>query len=316
MKAQCAAKGGATGVLVVDHQEQLTGQLLGSGKLDDELRAAWDTWSCGFPHTPVLLLSKADGEWLLAKLQKGGAGCAAAEFKIRADNYPRRTVARHLCHSCALLLSGIGILYGIIQCFAVKVGAEFIAADDAARSRGVPCVCVDVDLNDFFSRLGAMTCPTPWNLLKAIRAWLAFPRIAFLVLFPLKDGSVDVIGSIVLHLMSFQLRTWAAFLLAGFAASFVTSNLLQLLSYGAEQGAENTGLVKKRDRYAVEDMILLVVEMYMLPRIYEAVAASRDEAMYQLICLKSRRLDTRRMVVVVGAGHANGILRRMRERGI
>lgn len=63
------------------------------------------------------------------------------------DGYPRRSLRKRLCQAVALLFSGIGVLYGVIECFAVDVGSEFLAAEAAAAARGIPCACIDVDLN-------------------------------------------------------------------------------------------------------------------------------------------------------------------------
>jgi len=120
----------------------------------------------------------------------------------------------------------------------------------------------------------------------------------------------------VLHAKSFPIQTWIAFITAGFAASFVTSHILEFISYGAEKGAEKTGVVKKSDRDAAQAYFMLLIQMYMMPQVYDAVAASRDEAMYQSIVAKARELAAQRFVVVVGAGHANGILQRAKTRGL
>lgn len=55
---------------------------------------------------------------------------------------------------------------------------------------------------------------------------------------------------------------------------------------------------------------------YMLPQIYDAVAASRDESMYQSMVHKIQNFAAERVVVVVGAGHANGILQRVQQSGL
>jgi len=264
---------------------------------------------------PLLLLPQTEGERLRSFCRQPGAPSVSAEFRVMPDAYPRRTLRRRLCQAFALMFSGIGILYGVIQCFAVEVGAEFLAAEQAAHARGIPCTCIDVDLNRFWSRLGAAVLPSPCNLFSSLCAWLAFPRVLFRVLFPPR-GNVDVIGSMFLHGASFPLRTWVAFVLAGFCASTVTNKILELFGSGAERAAEQTGAVSKEDRDIVQAYIMLAIEMYMLPQIYDAVAASRDEAMYQSIVTKSRERAARRLVVVVGAGHANGILQRARTLGL
>jgi len=118
----------------------------------------------------------------------------------------------------------------------------------------------------------------------------------------------------VLHAISFPFCTWVAFILAGFCSSFVTNHLLEWFGFGIEQAGESTGVVDKEDREVVQTWIMFAIEMYLLPQIYDAVAASRDEAMYLSIVEQSCGRD--RSVVVVGAGHANGILQRARSRGL
>ena len=61
---------------------------------------------------------------------------------------------------------------------------------------------------------------------------------------------------------------------------------------------------------------MLSICRYMLPQIYDAVAASRDESMYQSMVKKCKDFAAERLVVVVGAGHANGILQRVRQHGL
>jgi hypothetical protein len=278
-----------------------------------DLKVAFYSRSCGFPPIPAFLITQSDGDKLTQAL--ADATRVDARLKIREDAYPRRTVRKKLCQFFALMFSGIGILYGIIQCFAVEVGGEFLAAEESAFKKNLPCECIDSNLNDFWGRLGEALIPTPCNLIDAVLSWLAFPRIAIKALFPPREN-VDVFGSMVLHAFSFKLRTWVAFFLAGFAASWVTSHILELFTSGTERVAEHTGLVDKKDRQDTTDLILLWLQLYMLPRVFEAVAASRDEVMYRSIVTKSRQLGSKRMVVVVGAGHSNGILQRARVRGL
>lgn len=314
LKSHKAEGNGAKAVLVVNTDDKLPLNRIGTGTLGGDVKIAMYTGSCSLPKVPVLLLPKTEGEQLL-EFCKGAARGIRAEFDVREDVYPRRSLAKRLCQSCALLFSGIGVLYGIIQCFAVEVGGEFLAAEDAARAVGIPCVCIDVDLNRFWSRLGMAILPSPCNLLNSALSWLAFPRVCFQFLFPPR-GNVDVFGGMFLHALSFPCKTWVAFVLAGMCASFITNNLLRLLGSGAELGAEQVGAVKKEDREDATMWIMLLIEMYMLPQIYDAVAASRDEAMYQSMVTKCRQFASRRLVVVVGAGHSNGILQHVRSRGL
>jgi len=312
-KAHLAARAGAEAVLIVSPDDNLPLTRIGGGTFSGDVKVAMKSGSCGFPPIPGLLLTQTDGQELIKAVEDGAT--VDAELMVREDHYPRRTLRRRLCQSFALIFSGIGILYGIIQCFAVEVGGEFLAAELAAHAKGIPCCCIDSNLNEFWSRLGAALLPTPCNLLDAVLAWMAFPRIAFQALFPPRTN-VDVFGSIFLHAKSFSLRTWLAFVLAGFCASQVTSHILAFFSDGAERVAEHTGAVNKEDRGLAQTYAALVLQLYMLPRIYAAVAASRDEVMYQSVVSKGRENASSRMVVVVGAGHANGIMQRARTRGL
>jgi len=313
-KAHIAARSGAEAVLIMSKDDNLPlSRIGGSASAWGDVKVAFKTHSCGFPPIPCVLLTKTDSEELTKAIEDGSS--VNAKLEVRADHYPRRTLRRRLCQACALIFSGIGILYGIIQCFAVEVGGEFLAAEIAANAKGIPCVCVDSNLNQFWTKLGEALIPTPCNILDSFLSWLAFPRIAFQVLFPPRQN-VDVAGSIVLHAKSFSPRTWVAFVLAGFCASQVTSHVMALFTNGAERVVEQTGAVKKEDREAMQTWIALFVQLYMLPQVYGAVAASRDEVMYRSIVAKGRENASSRMVVVVGAGHANGIMQRARTRGL
>lgn len=315
LKAINAAREGAIGTLVINSVDTLPRHRLGASNEDPmaDLRVAWKTGTCGFPSIPLLMLEKKDGNEIEQAVRTGTP--VRAELQVREDNYPRRTLRKRLCQGCALVFSGIGILYGVIQCFGIEVGAEFTAAWAAARQRGVPAALIDSNMNSFWDRLGRALIPTPRNLLDSCLAWLVFPRILFRVLFPHRT-SVDTLGSAVLHAASFKLRTWLGFLLAGFAASFVTNQVLGLFVRGTEYAGEKAGAIKEQDRDSVQTYLLLLLELYMLPRIYEAVAACRDEVMYRSIVVQSHRHNARRLVVVVGAGHANGIMQKARSRGL
>lgn len=339
VKAYHAELGGAQAVLVVDSQPQLAAARLGTGgTIGSNLSIAWRTRNWGHPRLPVLLLPRDDGLHLLAGLRGKNNDLADAaastgtpavangdgflcrervrgELCISEDTYPRRTLPRLLCQQCASCCSGIGVLYGVIQCFNVEVGAEFMAAEEQAKAQNIPCACIDVDMNSFWSRLAASVMPTPRNLLDAILSWMALPRLALQMLFP-PLGNVDVFGATVLHVASFPIRTWIAFGLAAFCSSTVLNCLLTGATYASERGAEQAGAVSAKDRADIQPIITMVIYFYMLPQVYAAVVASRDEAMYRSIVAECRARDARRIAVVVGAGHANGILHRVRTRGL
>eukprot|EP00931_Biecheleriopsis_adriatica_P051364 TRINITY_DN29787_c0_g1_i1.p1 TRINITY_DN29787_c0_g1~~TRINITY_DN29787_c0_g1_i1.p1 ORF type:complete len:546 (-),score=105.85 TRINITY_DN29787_c0_g1_i1:22-1659(-) len=318
MKAHHAALGGAQAVLVVNDKDEMPKRRLGTGDLAAELRVFRLTWNCGFPPVPVLLLPKEEGMRLVEASKKGLSGTAApqADFEVIPDSYPRRTLRRRICQNCALVFSGIGILYGIIHCFDVEVGGEFWAAESAAALRGTPCVCIDIDMNGFWSRITSKAIPTPCNLLNSFISWLAMPRLFFRFLFP-PPGNVDTLGCTVLHASSFSIKTWVVFMFAGFASSFVMSHVLLLLSAASEHGAEEAGVhVKDQDRDQLQQLIMLAIELYLFPQLFEAIVASRDESMYQGIVAKSNEFQAKRLVAVMGAGHSNGVLERIRARGL
>jgi len=280
-----------------------------------DLRIAARARSCGFPPIPALLLPKAEGEQLRVACQRGGPGHVQGEFQVIPDDYPRRTLRRRLCQECALVVSGVSILYGVIECFRIDVGAEFTVAEEVASARGIVCACIDVDLNRLCNRLSRALMPTPCNLGSAVLSWLALPRIAIQVLFP-PQGHVDVVGGTILHAKSFRLRTWIGFALAGVLAGGLAACLLLLFGEGVAGAAVHSGTVSKHSAEEIQAFVMLGLEFFAFARLYEAVAASRDEAMYRGVVSKARDHEARRLVVVCGAAHANGILQRVRTRGL
>merc|ERR1719469_83468 len=103
---------------------------------------------------------------------------------------------------------------------------------------------------------------------------------------------------------------------AALCAGGFLGGMLMLFSSSAASAAGGAGIVSGDDLSAVTSYIMLAVELYAFPRLYEAVAASRDEAMYQGIVAKAGEHQASRLVVVCGAAHANGILSRVRARGL
>lgn len=325
VKAHRAAQGGAKAVVVVNYNDRLPSTRLGimQGALSVEMRVAWATKSLGFPPVPIFMVSKKDGDRLL-KLCNGAYKRSEPEqttaspqisVEVMDDLYPRRTLRRNLCQTCLLYGSGVGILYGIVRCFNVEVGGEFFTAEEVAREQGIPCVCIDVDMNRLMSRVRQVAIPTPRNLVRVLWTWLALPRCAFRLCFP-KPSSVDTLGSMLLHARSFPLRHWLAFFLAGFAASFVSSNILNFLSGEATGAAVDVKVVKRKDTADFQVLLMWLVELYLMPCLYEAVLASRDEAMYEGIRARARATEAKCMVAVTGAAHTNGILQRCHERGL
>lgn len=312
VKAHLAARAGAGALLVVDSFPNLPHTRVGSGSLKHELRVFIETRSCSFPPIPVLMLCQTDGNALCERLD---LETVHAKFTIEPDKYPRRTLRRQICESFALLFSGIGILYGIIGCFKVDVGDEFMIAEKQAHAEGVPCACIDVNTNKLWSRIGWSLLPTPTNVLDAVLSWLAFPRVLFRALFP-GPSRMDVLGGMVLHTRAFSCRIWIAFGLAGVVSSFVLSHMLLLLTATTERGMEAAHIVNKSERGTTKTWIMLLVEVYLMARVYASIVASRDLTMYQMIVNRAREYSARRLVAVVGAGHANGILKHARSGGL
>lgn len=316
LKAHMAARAGAKAVLVVNSEGALPAHTLGVGSLRSDLQIAWRTRSMGFPPIPLLLLPHADGEELRSDVRRCGPGAVHGDFMVMEDNQPRQTLRRRLCQTIALALSGIVVLYGVIECLKVDAGDEFLVAYEEAERLRVPCLCIDVDMNRLCSRLAATAAPTPRNILRAVLSWLALPRVLLRACFPSKED-VDLAGTTVLHFLSFRLRTWIAFIVAGACAGCLVGFLLMLVGRGAEGAAEHSGVVKPRDRDEAWTFIVLLLELYLLPCLYEAVASSRDEAMFQSLQAKAASAPNfRRLVLVVGAAHANGLLQRVRSRGV
>lgn len=316
VKAHRAAKQGAVGVVVVDDNDELPAQRLGvmSGHILEEVKLAFHTRSFSFPPIPLVMVTASAGRTLIDAAMKPNS-TAQLELQVMDDHYPRRTLKRGLCQACMLYASGVGILYGIVRCFQVDVGGEFMAAEEAASNQGVPCVCIDFDMNRLWSRILKVTKPTPSNILRIVWSWLACGRVVFRMLFPPPEN-VDNLGSMVLHAKSFPLRNWMAFVIAGFGASLVSQTMLNAVSVGATDAAVSVHAVSKSSSDNFQLLLLNVACLYLLPCVYEGILASRDEAMYRGICSKARSLGAKRMVAVTGAAHTNGILQRCRERGL
>jgi len=302
-------------VLVVNDRPQLPPTMrLGESSLLEDLWLAFRTGRSGFPPIPVLLLPQAEGERILSACRRREPA-VSAEFRILPDEFPRTSLRRRICQSLGLLLSGVGVLYGIIQCFAVDLGEEFIIAEKAAHEQGAPCICIDVDINGFCRNVFSAVALTPNNLWRSLRAWVALPRIVIQVMFPSRDR-VDSLGVVLLHSASCRLRTWIVVLLAGVSAVAAVASMLWFCGGGSTGALSGVGVAPTHGRGEVQGVVMLLIEFYVMPRLYEAVASARDEAMYQRIATEVARRRARRLVVVVGVAHANGILQRVATRGL
>lgn len=321
-KAHVAARDGAVALLVINSKNQpIPSFRIGGGTLSGELQVARHTCSLGFPPIPVLLLEHKDGDRLRYLAEKcaevEGAGRIHAEFKVMDDTYPRKTLRRELCQTCTMTFSGIGILYGVIRFCKVEVGAEFLEAEKEATRQGVPCVCIDVDIQRLCGSVAFSLMPTPCNIFNAAWSWLALPRCLFQFLFP-PMCNIDHLGGLALHAASFSIRIWIAFAAAGLLSGQVISRILRYISFGASKAAVAMDPAMGNSDDSVELLqawILNGFMLYLMPAIYGSVLATRDEAMYLGIAAQARKTGARRMVAVAGAAHTNGILKRCRERG-
>mmetsp|Transcript_22046 Transcript_22046/g.50366 ORF Transcript_22046/g.50366 Transcript_22046/m.50366 type:complete len:607 (-) Transcript_22046:78-1898(-) len=313
LKAHHLARAGAEALLIMNNQDHLPARRIGTGGLWNELQISVRACSCGFPPIPTLLLPKNVSDDLQMAIVDNHESIQA-EFQVMPDNFPRRTLRARLCQDCGLFLSGIGVLYGVIQCFGIEVGGEFVAAEAAASSRNIDCKCIDVNMNQFWSRLCWALLPTPCNIGYSLLSWLAFPRVLCCSLFP-STSRVDVMGTFALHCCSLRLRTWIGFTAGVMVANFVTTHVLKLMATGTEQAAEATGQVSEEDRSVVTPLIMLAIELYVITCFYGSILASRDEAMYNGVIAECRRSRASRAVVVLGAAHSNGVLQHLSSRG-
>lgn len=311
LKAHVAAKRGASGLLVLNPMTHFPKfPRVGIDNFSQDVRTAVRFKRCGYPPIPLLLVPRDPCLRLVQQPRED----AEINFEVLMDDYPRRSFQRKLCQNVGLLLSGMGVLYYVIECFNVDAGLEFLQAEVVAKQRGLPCVCIDVDDNALCSNVSKMLKPTPSNLYKSLRAWLMFPRVLMReLLFPAPE-KIDLVGTTLLQVASFNGRTAIAMLMAATVASGVVGLVLMLVGWLGADVAD--GVVGNIDKTDLMTKISLAIQLYCMPRLYEAVAASRDESMYQAIVAKAKEHGSRRLVAVVGAAHANGILERARNRGL
>lgn len=315
-KTHLASHAGARAVLVKGTDPQrLPGSRLGVETLLTDLRVAQKVKSWRLPRIPALIIPGNAADELVTAAQRDPSE-SKVSFEVLPDTFPRRNACRRLVQESCFMLSGIWVLYYIIECFSVNSGDEFLVAEQEARRREIPCLCIDLDTDQLCNRLGAVSAPWPRNVLNVLLSWLALPRCLFRVCFP-RRCDVDVIGTAFLHFVSFRLRIWLGFVISSACAGSLLGAVIYFMGRGAEGAAEAGGVVKPEDRQAFISSLLLAFEVYLMPCIYEALVASRDEAMYQQMASQVQSRPTcHRVVAVVGAAHANGILKRARTRSL
>eukprot|EP00397_Hematodinium_sp_SG-2012_P021041 GEMP01021714.1.p1 GENE.GEMP01021714.1~~GEMP01021714.1.p1 ORF type:complete len:593 (+),score=120.65 GEMP01021714.1:262-2040(+) len=335
LKACYAAKAGATALLCIDaiptHDKiedskgfQYPCVWIPLGGVMSQLSLAWKTKSCDLPPIPCFLINHNDGQDLLKAVLDEKV---ETKFFIRhrEDMSAPHSLCRNLCQMCVVIGSGIGVLYGMFRCAGIQVGAEFIAANDEAKRLKKPFVLVDVSMDDLGGRMKRALIPWPRHIFAAIRLWMMLPRWLFRnMLFPAADR-MDLWGAMFFAIVRFKLRTWVAFVLAVSAAGFILTSVLMVPGKAISAGMVATG---HDEQFAnlVEQIFMMILQLYCFPRIFDALVTQRDEAMFQSITSEIRRrvgghvkgeiprdsVDTpMSFVVVVGAMHVNGIVNRL-----
>merc|ERR1712192_50156 len=122
-----------------------------------------------------------------------------------------------------------------------------MGAQTVAIAKGIPCVCIDVGMDQLCRRVCAVLAPTPCNIMRAVMDWSAFPRVLGRIIFPPR-GSVDVIGATLLHVISLRWRTWAVMTLGPICAGCVVIGVIWLLARGIADAAEGAGGVVPMQR--------------------------------------------------------------------
>lgn len=267
------------------------------------------------PEIPAYLIP---GD-VLEKFQKG------EQIEINVDSRHvgiPSTANKMWCRALVIYGSGLGILYGIIRLAGVKAGQEFVQADDLAKEKGKPCVTIDMSMDRLGRRICKSLWPTPKNILKYIIAWVSFTRIVLSWFFLPMAHKLDLALNMCMGFGRFKLRTWLAFLLGTICSSLLITGIVLGISYASAESARAASSGKSEEEQAyianlVFQLVALGINLWFFPAIYYGLLDSRDEQMYRGIVAQVRaRPHLKKFVVVIGAAHSNGILRRLRERGI
>jgi len=323
--AWCA---GAQALIVISSSESLPSRPIGELDMWEDLKVAFRTGNFGYPQIPVLVLPHTDGTKLQQLCQAGELG-VRGKFEVLEHNHPCRTLSCRVGLEFAFAISGVSILYGVADYLDVEAGTEFTTAEAIATERKVACECIDVSIDNLCGCLKHALVPTPCNVGAAILSWLALPRAMWQSLFPAQPTlaqqgggtaclGVDIIGLMVLHALSFRCRTWCALAATVFLSGLLVVGILHLVGSVAEGAAEEAAgeKVSQSDRGLFTAWIMIGIELFVIGRVYQTVASSRDDAMYKrIVSVVRTRPEAKRFVAVVGAAHANGILSRLKQYG-
>lgn len=248
----------------------------------------------------------------------------AVEFQVRSGNVGQpRTCRRMCCQTTCLTLTGIGVMYGLIRMAGCKVGGEFLLADKLARERGKALATIDMGMGRLGAALLDRLIPYPRNLWYMIIAWASVPRHLLTWLFLPMGHKLDIVLNMLYGFARFKCRTWLAFLVGVGAATAILTGVILLIQYGSKAVATGTSSAAGSDEEEsdkIGDTVFLVVgvaiQVYLYPVVYKGLLDSRDEQMYRgVVAQIRRRPNAEKFMIVIGAAHSNGMIRRMYERG-
>ncbi|CAD7962333.1 unnamed protein product [Amoebophrya sp. A25] len=175
------------------------------------------------PKVPSFLFqNRPDEEALFAGLTDGRFATVRLGKAYAAERLPRALgIQRVCCRNCVLVSSGVGILYGVMQCAGVQAGAEFLAADEYTRMCNLQPTCVDVSDHSLGKAFLYHGKPTFRNLGYNFLMWLSLPRFVWRNFVYSDPRRPDVIGIALRALVFLPTRTCCALLVATTSASVV-----------------------------------------------------------------------------------------------
>lgn len=246
-------------------------------------------------------------------------------MEVRSRNVAEPpTCGKKCCRLTCLLGTGIGVMYGLIRMAGVEVGGEFLLADKLAREHGKAFATIDLGMGRLGQALKQRLIPYPSNLLYLIFAWISVPRHIFTWFLHPMAHKLDLPLNFVWGFARFKLRTFLAFLLGAGTATLIIWGILELVTITASGVASSTasasGATDEQSNKVAQIVgysIGLGLQLYLYPAIYKGLLDSRDEQMYRGAVAQIRlRPNATKFMIVIGAAHTNGMMRRMYQRGL
>lgn len=133
-KVYNAWRTGAQALVVISGRERLPSRPVGEEDMWQDLKVAMRTHNFGYPQIPVLVLPHTAG----MKLHEAcltGQDEVHGKFEVLGHDHPWRTFRRRVGLECAFALSGVSILYGVVDCLGGESGTEFIKAEAIATEK-------------------------------------------------------------------------------------------------------------------------------------------------------------------------------------